>query len=155
MTDSANQNRCVIGVDVGGTKVAAGFVSERGELSQPIRVPMNPRGTAAEGFAAVTSVLDRLLNDNPRGDSGISIGVCAPGPLDPKTGVVLNPPNVPCWRNFPLVAELQKRYGVAARLDNDANAAALAEALWGAGRNHTNVFYACIGTGIGSGVVLD
>jgi len=69
--------------------------------------------------------------------------------------VVLNPPNVPCWRNFPLVDELQRRYGVVAKLDNDANAAALAESLWGAGRGYGNVFYACIGTGIGTGVVFD
>jgi glucokinase len=116
---------------------------------------MNTRGTAAEGFAAVISVLDKFLDNKRRDDSDVSIGVCAPGPLDPRTGVILNPPNVPCWRHFPLVAELQRRYGVAARLDNDANAAALAESLWGAGRGHRNVFYACIGTGIGSGVVFD
>jgi glucokinase len=145
----------VIGVDVGGTKVAAGLVNERGELRQPVRVPMNTRGTAAEGFAAVISVLDKFLDNKRRDESDVSIGVCAPGPLDPRTGVILNPPNVPCWRHFPLVAELQRRYGVAAKLDNDANAAALAESLWGAGRGHRNVFYACIGTGIGSGVVFD
>jgi len=155
MTDSAHRNRCVIGVDVGGTKVAAGFVNELGEMSRPVRVPMNPRGTAAEGFAAVASVLDKLLNEKRADNSSISIGVCAPGPLDPRTGVVLNPPNVPCWRNFPLVAELERRYGVVARLDNDANAAALAESLWGAGRGYSNVFYTCIGTGIGTGVVFD
>lgn len=155
MTDSAPQNRCVIGIDVGGTKVAAGFVNERGELSQPVRVPMNPRGTAAEGFGAVASVLDKLLYAEGRENSHASIGICAPGPLDPRTGIVLNPPNVPCWRNFPLVAEIKRRYGIAARLDNDANAAALAESLWGAGRGHGNVFYACIGTGIGSGVVFE
>ena len=155
MSDSAHQNRCVIGVDVGGTKVAAGFVNELGELSRPVRVPMNPRGTAAEGFAGVTSVLDKLLNEKHADNARISIGVCAPGPLDPRTGVVLNPPNVPCWRDFPLVAELERRYGVVARLDNDANAAALAESLWGAGRGYGNVFYTCIGTGIGTGVVFD
>jgi len=143
-----------IGVDVGGTKVAAGLVNERGEMGQYLRVPMNPRGTAEEGFAAVTSVLDALLQTSREVSSGIPIGVCAPGPLDPRTGVVLNPPNVPCWRNFPLVAEIHRRYGVAAKLDNDANAAALAESLWGAGRGYANVFYACIGTGIGTGIVL-
>ncbi|HET9318498.1 MAG TPA: ROK family protein [Bryobacteraceae bacterium] len=155
MTDSAREARWIVGVDVGGTKVAAGLVNEQGELSQPIRAPMNPRGTAAEGFAAVTSVLDKVFNDKRKDNSDTPIGVCAPGPLDPRTGVVLNPPNVPCWRNFPLVAELQRRYGVTARLDNDANAAALAESLWGAGRGYSNVFYACIGTGIGTGVVFD
>jgi glucokinase len=143
-----------IGVDIGGTKVAGGLVDQHGELATVLRAPMNPRGSAGEGFAAVTAVLDKILADHA-GTDGIPIGVCAPGPLDPRMGVVLNPPNVPCWRDFPLVNEIERRYGVAAKLDNDANAAALAESLWGAGRGHRNVFYACLGTGIGTGIVMD
>ena len=149
-------NEWMIGVDIGGTKVAAGFVNARGELGEHRRVPMNPQGTAQEGFAAVASVLDELLELRGAGKSQlIPIGVCAPGPLDPKSGIVLNPPNIPCWRNFALANEIQVQYGVRPRLDNDGNAAALAESLWGAGRGFGNVFYACIGTGIGSGIVLD
>ena len=83
------------------------------------------------------------------------IGLCAPGPLDPRTGVVLNPPNVPCWRGFPLAAETQRAFGVPAKVDNDANAAGLAEVLWGAGRGYSNVFYATLGTGVGAGIILD
>ena len=79
----------------------------------------------------------------------------APGPLDPFRGVVLNPPNLPCWRNFPLAAEVQRVFHVCAKIDNDANAAALAEAIWGAGIGFRNVFYATLGTGIGSGIVFD
>jgi len=155
-----NEESCehdwMIGVDVGGTKVAAGLVNHRGEIVRHVRAPMNPGGTAAEGFAAVTLVLDDLLSQGEyKNATAIPIGICAPGPLDPVTGVVLNPPNVPCWRNFPLTSEIQRRYGTKARLDNDANAAALAESLWGAGRGYRNVFYACIGTGIGTGIVLD
>lgn len=145
----------MIGVDVGGTKVAAGLVNHRGEMGKHLRVPMNPCGSAENGFAAVASVLDELLADGSVRQAKTTIGVCAPGPLDPLTGVVLNPPNVPCWRNFALVAEIERRYGVTARLDNDANAAALAESLWGAGRACSNVFYACIGTGIGTGIVFN
>src|SRR5437762_11738718 len=145
----------VIGVDVGGTKVAGGLVNERGEMGRLVRVPMNPRGTAAEGFHAVAAVLDELIQERTSDRETFPIGICAPGPLDPRTGVVLNPPNVPFWRNFPLVAEIHHRFGVEARVDNDANAAALAETLWGAGRGYSNVFYACIGTGIGTGIVLD
>lgn len=146
----------LIGIDVGGTKVAAGFVNANGEMGEHVRVPMNACGTADQGFAAVASVLDELLEMRgvKKGEE-IPIGVCAPGPLDPNTGVVLNPPNVPCWRNFRLADEILRRYGFRPRVDNDGNAAALAETLWGAGRGFRNVFYACIGTGIGSGIVLD
>jgi glucokinase len=83
------------------------------------------------------------------------IGICAPGPLDPRTGVVINPPNLPGWRNFPLAAEIAKVYGLPVRVDNDGNAAALAEALWGAGRGYKNVFCATLGTGIGTGIIFD
>src|SRR5207248_4876246 len=83
------------------------------------------------------------------------IGICAPGPLDPRTGVVLNPPNMPCWRDFPLAAKISSRYGGSVKIDNDANAAGLAETLWGAGRGYKNVFYATIGTGIGTAILID
>jgi glucokinase len=69
--------------------------------------------------------------------------------------MILNPPNVPCWRNFPLAAEVQRVFGISARVDNDGNAAALAEAIWGAGVGYRNVFYATLGTGIGAGIVFD
>ncbi len=145
-----------IGVDVGGTKVAAGFVDALGEIHQHTRVPMNSRGTAEEELAAVTGAIDELLKLAPgTGNASRRIGICAPGPLDPQTGVVLNPPNVTCWRNFPLAAEIARRYGASVKLENDAKSAGLAEALWGAGRGLRNVFYTCIGTGIGAGILFD
>lgn len=145
-----------IGVDVGGTKVAAGFVDAQGEIHQHTRVPMNSRGTAEEGLAAVTGAIDELLKLPPGTNSAPRrIGICAPGPLDPHTGVVLNPPNVTCWRNYPLAAEIARRYGSSVKLENDAKSAGLAETLWGAGRGYRNVFYTSIGTGIGAGILFD
>jgi glucokinase len=117
---------------------------------------MPARGSAAEGFGAVQSVIEAVFAARPEARSSLTgIGICAPGPLDPLTGVILNPPNVPCWRNFPLAAEVQRVFGLAARVDNDGNAAAQAEAIWGAGVGYRNVFYATLGTGIGTGIVFD
>jgi glucokinase len=145
-----------IGVDIGGTKVAAALVGSTGEIAQKTRGPMNAVGSAAEGFAAVATAISAVLSAVPEARAAVKgIGLCAPGPLDPKTGIVLNPPNVPCWRNFPLAAETERAFGVPARVDNDANAAGLAEALWGAGAGYANVFYATLGTGIGTGIVFD
>ena len=147
-----------IGVDVGGTKVAAGLVNSNGEITHQTRVPMMAADAAA-GLAAVTSAIDSVRaasSLDPESKGLVSgIGICAPGPLDPRTGVVINPPNLPCWRNFPLAAEISKVYRLPVRVDNDGNAAALAEVLWGAGRGYRSVFYATLGTGIGTGIVFD
>lgn len=147
----------VIGVDIGGTKVAAGIVDcTSGQIQKQTRTPMAASGTSDEGLAAVRTAVDDLLRSSTVEARKVrAIGLCAPGPLDPRTGVVINPPNVQCWRNFPLAEHISKSYGVSVKLDNDANAAALAETVWGAGRGYSNVFYATIGTGIGTGIILD
>jgi len=145
-----------VGVDIGGTKVAAALVNAKGEISHKTRVPMVATEDATAGFAAVKSAIDAIFAQLPAARGAVKgIGICAPGPLDPNTGVVINPPNVPCWRNFALAAETEKAFGVPARVDNDANAAGLAEAIWGAGVGYRNVFFAILGTGIGTGIVFD
>jgi glucokinase len=150
------QDGFVVGVDVGGTKVAAGLVDHGGEIRSHLRTPMASSGTAAAGLAAVTAAIDSLLTEGQTIRTLIrGIGICAPGPLDPTTGIVINPPNLPCWWNFPLAARVSQAYSLPVEVDNDANAAALAEAQWGAGRDYRNVFYATIGTGIGTGIVFD
>jgi len=149
---------CFIGVDVGGTKVASGLVDSGGEITHQTRIPMVATDAAA-GLAAVTSAIDSVraaTNLEPELRGLISgIGICAPGPLDPRTGVIINPPNLPGWRNFPLASLISKSYRMPVRVDNDGNAAALAEAIWGAGRGYRNIFCATIGTGIGTGIVFD
>jgi glucokinase len=147
-----------LGVDIGGTKVAAGLVSADGEILTRTRVPMVANGDAAAGLEAVEAAIRAIQAERPAETAPgrlAGIGICSPGPLDPATGVVLNPPNLPCWRNFPLASEIHRRFGLAARVDNDANAAGLAETLWGAAKGFRNVFYATLGTGIGTGIVFD
>ena len=91
----------IIGVDIGGTKVAAGLVDSTGGITHKTRVPMIPAGDAATGFAAVVNAVEAIFGLAPEARGAVTgIGLCAPGPLDPRTGVVLNPPNVPCWRGF-------------------------------------------------------
>jgi glucokinase len=152
MTDAKNRS-AILGVDIGGTKVAVGLVDHDGRIVSQDRKPMVANGTAEAGLQAVLGAIDSLASSSTAGIH--SIGICAPGPLDPKRGVVLNPPNLRCWRNFPLAEKISSRYRVPVRVDNDANAAALAETRWGAARGFRYVFYATIGTGIGSGIVLD
>ncbi|MHB8756327.1 MAG: ROK family protein [Candidatus Acidiferrales bacterium] len=145
-----------LGVDIGGTKVAAGMVTPEGKILSKVRVPMTCRGDAAEGLDAVERAIAAALKQEPKRRAAVAaIGISSPGPLDPRKGVIINPPNLPCWHNFPLAEKIQKTYRLPTKLDNDANAAALAEAIWGAGRGYESVFYATLGTGIGTGVILN
>jgi len=153
MTQAPMQPSIFVGVDIGGTKIAAGLVDPDGEISSQRRVAMISNSSANDGLNAVLSAIAQVLPSHSEGISGI--GICAPGPLDPITGIILNPPNVPCWRNFPLAESVQKVHRVPVKVDNDANAAALAEARWGAGRGYRHVFYATIGTSIGTGIIMD
>ncbi|HXZ80110.1 MAG TPA: ROK family protein [Terriglobales bacterium] len=143
----------LLGVDIGGTKVAAGLVNDQGALVFKTRNPMNPTGTAEEGFAAVRTAIDSTFAQNP-GLKVEGIGIISPGPLDPKRGVVINPPNIPGWRNFELAKEVERAYHLHVLLDNDANAAGLAEAVWGVGKGYENVLYGTLGTGFGTGIIL-
>ena len=153
------QPALVIGVDIGGTKVAAGLVDERGMILHQARVPMVADRGADVALEAVRTAIDSVASDARLHSEayGIisAIGICCPGPLNPNTGIIINPPNLPCWRDFPLTKEISRIYGVNVKVDNDGNAAALAEALWGAGRGYPNVFLATIGTGIGTGIVME
>ncbi len=155
MTHAAMGKGLVLGVDIGGTKVAVGLVDHAGKILTHARKPMVTNAGAAGALRAVTDAIDILASASTAEGRLRSIGICAPGPLDPKAGVVLNPPNLPCWRNFPLAEEVAKHYHLPVKLDNDANAAALAETIWGAARGFHYVFYATIGTGIGTGIVFD
>ena len=155
MTAKVKGSGSILGVDIGGTKVAVGLVDRDGKILAQGRKPMTASGTPEAALQAVTGAIDLLSSSSVSSARFESIGICAPGPLDPKMGIVLNPPNLPCWRDFPLVEKITRQYGLPVRLDNDANAAALAETRWGAARGFHYVFYATIGTGIGTGIVLD
>lgn len=153
----SSHDGAAIGVDVGGTKVAAGLVDSGGTILFQTRNRMVADAGPEKGLAAVTSAIDAVFAHarDTTGKTIRGIGICAPGPLDPTTGVVLNPPNLPCWRCYPLAGEVARRYPVRVRVDNDANAAGLGEALWGAGRGYDNVFYFTVGTGIGTAILLN
>jgi glucokinase len=147
---SGDQN--VIGVDIGGTKVAAGLVNPRGRILRTVRKPMVTQHGAEQALQSVIDAIDELKDATAtvRG-----IGVSVPGWVDSRQGLLLSATNLPCWRDYPLANELRNRYKLPTQLANDANVAALAEAVWGAGDQYRHVFYVSLGTGVGTGMVLD
>lgn len=140
----------ILGVDIGGTKIAVGRVGPRGEVAAFSVLPTMASAGLEASLEQVWRAIAAGLNDDVE-----AIGICAPGPLDPKTGMVRNPPNLPGWRDVPLAQLAREKFNLPVSLENDCNAAGLAEALYGAGRGHSSVFYAAIGTGIGSGIIID
>ena len=140
----------VLGVDIGATKIATGLVNGNAEVSSARTTPTR----AAEGFDVSIAQVFLAIEHSLRPDVE-AIGICAPGPLNPLTGIILNPPNLPGWRDVPLARMAEEKFGRPVRLENDCNAAGLAEARFGAARGCANVFYAAIGTGIGCGIILD
>jgi glucokinase len=145
----------IIGIDVGGTKVAGGLVTRKGKLSKAQVVPTYADKGYQKSLGQITYLIGRLVRAAGGAENVGGIGICAPGPLNPKTGVVLNPPNLPGWRDIELTKLVEKEFGLPAKLENDANAAGLAEVLFGAAVGYKDVFYVTHSTGIGTGVIID
>ncbi|MBZ5513727.1 MAG: ROK family protein [Acidobacteriia bacterium] len=147
--------KLVVGIDVGGTKIAGGLVNLKGRLVQSLIVPTRAEEGFETSFGQILTVIESLLQQAGGKESIEGIGMCAPGPLNPKTGLVINPPNLPGWRNILLAKRVQKKFGLPAKVENDANAAGLAEVLFGAAVGYRDVFYVTVSTGIGTGIIIN
>jgi len=147
--------KLIVGIDVGGTKVAGGLVTHKGRLVESLIVPTRAEKGFEASFAQIVHLLERLIQLAGGKHKVGGIGMCAPGPLSPTTGVVINPPNLPGWRNVPLARRVEKLFGLPAKVENDANAAGLAEVLFGAAVGYRDVFYVTVSTGIGTGIIIN
>ncbi|MCQ6558200.1 ROK family protein [Paenibacillus mendelii] len=143
------------GVDIGGTKCAVclGRAADDGVELLGKRMFPTP-AVPEEAIESIIRNLDELLAEY--GDElPDAIGISCGGPLDSKTGYILSPPNLPGWDRIDVMSPLRNRYGVPVGLQNDANACALAEWKWGAGKGSTNMIFLTFGTGMGAGLVLN
>ena len=144
----------VIGaVDIGGSKIAVGVIDETGCILARAETPTEPEGGYRAALDRTTGLLRHLLNECCRPLAGI--GIASTGPIDPETGIYGEVGTLPGWQDSPLGPDLEGAFGVRAVVENDADAAALAEAAWGAGRGRKSLLYVTISTGIGVGIVLD
>jgi glucokinase len=140
-------------IDIGGTKIAVGLVAPEGRviICKSFSTHEEPSPTCAA--RRIAELLDRCRSELATPLDGIGIG-CT-GPVDPITGTVEDVDLLPGWNGFRLVDEMQHLLGVSAAMENDADAAALAEAQWGGGRGSTRFLYVTVGTGIGVSLLLD
>ena len=145
----------VIGLDIGGTKLAGEVLDRQAQLLERRERPTRAAEGAQVSLGQVWEILEELREAAAKHGTLDGVGICAPGPLNPETGVIFNPTNMPGWVDVPLAAEVIRRFQVPCRVENDANGAGLAEALFGAGRGFRSVFYVTLSTGIGTGIILD
>lgn len=144
-----------VGIDIGGTKIATAVADESGELRARSRVPTHATRDVVADVARIAAEVRRLVGEaGGRLDDVVAVGVSAPGPLDIEAGRVLRPPNLPEWVDVPIRDLLARELGRPIHLDNDANAAALAEWRFGAGRGFDHLVYLTMSTGVGAGLVL-
>ncbi|TVY10215.1 ROK family protein [Paenibacillus cremeus] len=145
------------GLDIGGTKCAVvlGRARENGvEILGKVQFP-TPAGPHVT-LSRMADELEALLQEHlPEGEKLASIGISCGGPLDSRRGLILSPPNLPGWDRVDCLTPLRERFGVAVAVQNDANACALAEWQWGAGRGLRHMVFLTFGTGMGAGLILN
>ncbi len=142
------------GIDIGGTKCAVSLGRADGVRIEIVARQRFPTPlTSGAALDAMIAALRALLAEQ---DAALdAIGISCGGPLDSRRGLVLSPPNLPGWDAVPVVEAFRAAFGVPTALQNDANAGALAEWLWGAGRGVQSIIFLTFGTGMGAGLILD
>lgn len=144
----------LLGIDIGGTKLAVAVATPGGEVLTEAGEPSRASEGPAAMIARVIEMSRLAIGAAGAGDVR-AIGIGCGGPLDPWSGIVHNALNNPGWINIPLTARIEDALGGPAYLDNDANAAALGEHRFGAGRGVRNMAYLTVSTGVGGGLILD
>ncbi|MER9927080.1 ROK family protein [Mesorhizobium sp. M0048] len=140
--------------DLGGTELRGALVERGGDVVARVSAPTLAGAGSKAVIGQIITLADTLLKEHPQAKV-TGIGMCAPGPLDPKAGIVIGPPTLAGWHNVPLIDILSRQFGLPVRLENDANAAALGEWRFGAGRGTGSLVFVTVSTGIGGGVIAD
>jgi glucokinase len=139
-------------VDIGGTKIAVGIVDESGKLLARLERPTAPERGPTHGLTGIREMLHQAARQTGNRLQGIGIG-CT-GPVDALSGILEKNEFLPGWEGMCLTDELEHSFGVSVAMENDADAAALGEFAWGAGRGATRFIYVTVSTGIGGGMVF-
>ncbi len=134
-----------IGVDIGGTKCAVVKSDDNGKITEKVSFETRSCNETIEEFKKIIKNM---------GDAK-AIGISCGGPLDSKRGVILSPPNLLGWDEVPIALIFEKSFGIRTFLENDANACALAEWKFGAGKGCDNMVFLTFGTGLGAGLILN
>jgi glucokinase len=140
-------------IDIGGTKIAVGVVDDAGRILARTETPTQLAGAYPEALSRIIDMVRAMEDEAGVPISGIGIG--STGPVDPIEGKFGNLDTIPQWSGASPVEDLTCAFALPVAIENDADAGALAEASWGAGKDKTRLIYVTIGTGIGGGIIFD
>jgi|HubBroStandDraft_6_1064221.scaffolds.fasta_scaffold26871_2 glucokinase len=157
MTENwVKQSKLWAGVDIGGTKTAVVVSNKPPEVLSRTEFPTLPANGPQPAIEQIKSTLRNMLQELDTGSESLAgIGVSCGGPLDSEQGIIHAPPNLSTWIDTPIVDILAREFGCPVRLENDANAGAVAEHRYGAGKGTRNMIFLTMGTGFGAGIILD
>jgi glucokinase len=142
-----------IGIDLGGTSIKAGLVDRQGKILKRIIIDSNAEQGPDAVINQIKSGINRLLKSNK--NTVIGIGIGAPGTVNSVKGIVEDPPNIPGWTKINIGAIVKKEFGIKTFVENDANAAAIGELIYGAGKKYNNFIMVTLGTGVGGGIIFN
>ena len=148
-----NSNAAYLGIDIGGTKCAVLLGTADGKIIDKTSFPTEEHLGPDPAIAKLLSSAEKIISRH--GIKPQAIGISCGSPLDPDRGIIQSPPNLPSWKDIEIVKIFRDRFAAPAFLDNDANAGALAEFSFGAGRGFKNIVFITFGTGCGAGLILD
>lgn len=145
----------ILGIDIGGTKMAVCLGDEHGTIFDTRRIPTGTEAPIPTLQKVVALARDLLRDQNRRPNDLDAIGISAPGPLSVSKGLLLAPPNMPGWIDVPVVEVFAQSFGRPVFMNNDANAGALAEYMFGSRGHVPDLVYLTMSTGLGAGFVAD
>lgn len=144
-------SQTIIGVDLGGTRIRAARFDVELKLLDRVETYTRSKEGIDPTLARIMDQIEAVWPDNDK--EVVGIGISAPGPVDPVSGVIVSPPNLHGWHDVPLRRYVEEHFDRPAILQNDANCAVLAEANQGAAEGYTHVVYITVSTGIGGGII--
>lgn len=145
--------KAAVGVDLGGTNIKIGIVSSDGKILKKTSLKTGAENGPEHVIENIITGIQSVLGSDKYKIKGIGIG--CPGVINLKKGTVENPPNLPGWKKIKLGSIIQKKFKIPTSIENDANAAAIGEMIFGSGKKYSSFIMVTLGTGVGGGIVIN
>ncbi|MDD4363228.1 MAG: ROK family protein [Atribacterota bacterium] len=150
------KDKLIIGIDLGGTKIGIALVNRNGQIKDYLKTSTLAEQGREKVVGRLLQNICHMINKSRENDNEISgIGIGIPGPVNSKLGIVNFAPNLPGWDNVPIKNILEKELNIPVKIENDANAAAWGEKIYGVAQGVNDLICITLGTGVGGGLILD